>query len=85
MYDPNVNNSMNPKTIIFSTFDNFSKGIIEGTIIISKNVGVIIDEFDSIVFDPDRLTIDKLRAIKMISSVIAFSGSEIMPIHKDFL
>jgi hypothetical protein len=36
------------KTIVFSTFDHFSKGISNSTIKIADNISIIFDEFDSI-------------------------------------
>lgn len=59
--------------------------MLQGNLTKSEGIAVIFGEFDSIVFDPDLLTIDKVRTIQEIPLVIAFSGSDILPIHRDCL
>ncbi len=71
--------------ITFSSLDNFITSCKLNNLLLQRNIIILLDEFDSVVFENSEEYLDNSNVIKKIPELIAFSGSEFLPVHKEFI
>jgi hypothetical protein len=71
--------------ITYSSLDNFITSCKLNDLLLHRNIIILLDEFDSVVFEFSEEYVSTTNIIKKIPELIAFSGSEFLPAHKEFI